>query len=309
MEKSTFVFWGLIIFLAVLVIAENLGVPVFQFLGTIILALMLGAIGFVFRRSKLIMGIMIAGVIILIVGSAGVMLAEEWKFPWQFNVNVDNTVKVVPPPDENDPGQVRDWLNEKVGVERSEGIFGTAALGLSSAAAAWWLATGITYLLSKVPFDPINRIKVPVQLVFLLVWVGLSMYYFASPLGVYDFDPNTSGALNRQWWLGFTKNIWWAIVATAVSWGFKSFSQASGMFPGSHAFAMGIASLVWAGAAIFTATIDPTGVAWQLCAEDMMTSAITNKLCMETFTAGKLAALAISIAWAWLMSFLELGGD
>ena len=239
----------------------------------------------------------------LVVGSGGPALSRILGRS-AVQVNVDNSVDVYPMPDpETEPEGFSLWFKEKTVIEPNEGAEKVGFTAWIASATALWLVTGITWLMAKLKIPWLKPIAIPVQVMFLIIWTILSIYLISSPVNTHDMDATTSRAMSLQWTLGFTRNLWWAWATTAISWVLSKLTP-SPYSDKSHGIALFFSGVTWIAFQIFQATVDPTTVAWTMCTRQVFETSLTMALCQEAFVAGKISALAVSMAWAWLISFL-----
>lgn len=222
----------------------------------------------------------------------------------QAEVNIDNSVNVYPMPPKDSP-EFPEWMEEKVEVELGEGAQKTFLTGLGGAIGAFLLVSLIGKLFTMIPIKKLQGIQIPIQVVFLLVWVGISLYLISSPINTREMDEATSAALSNQWWIGFSKNLVWGPIVSILS-GAVGLLRRGVQKLGIYAISFAVAALTWLLVPLFTTVVDPTMIAWTVCANQLLDTGITNSLCQEAYTSGAVAALACSMVWGWIHSFLEM---
>lgn len=283
----------------ILIIIDISGFPVFIWLAWL---LVLGVVvGIAWIAPELRWPIVLI-VVVLTVWQGADELAQKFRLP-EPRVTIDNSVDLYPMPPQDSP-EFPTWLHEKEAIDTGEGaqkVLGVAWLG---SIGAFWGFFILAWIFARVPIPWLRKIQIPMSVVFLLIWAGISIWTVASPINTREMDEATSDALNIQWWLGASKNIWWPAVITIVSWGIKAIKGGATM-SGVYVIGLIATSLTWLLMQLVQITFDPTTVSWTLCTNQVLETSMTMSLCQEAFVSGKVAALAVSMAWAWLMSILD----
>lgn len=277
--------------------------------GAIILILILAVVwGFIIRWFGSI-GCVGWGTVIVV--SCLILLAggDAWtrttgRPALQAEVNIDNSVDIYPMPSADSPDYPK-WFEAKVEVLPGEGAQKTFVTGLYDAIGAFLLVSLIGKLFTMIPIKKLQGIQIPIQLIFLMVWTVISLYLISSPINTREMDEATSAALSNQWLIGFSKNLIWGPIVSLLS-GAVSLLRRGARMLGIYAISFAVAALTWLFVPLFATVIDPTMVAWTICANQLLNTGITNSLCQEAYSSGAVAAFACSMVWGWIHGFLEL---
>lgn len=287
-----------VIGILVLTIINAAGFPIFMWLAWVIT---LGVVlGIAWIAPKLRWPIVIITVVLAIWQGAD-ELAARFQLP-EPRVTIDNSVDLYPMPSESSP-EFPAWLHEKEAIDKGEGAQKVLKVAWLASAGAFWGFFVLAWLFARIPV--LRRVKIPINIVFLLVWIGISLWAVSSPIDTREMDEATSSALNLQWWIGFTKNIWWPAAITAISWGIKTMKSGAGA-SGIYMLGLIATSFTWLALQLVQVTFDPTTISWTLCSNQVLETSMTMSLCQEAFVSGKVAALAVSMVWAWLLSLIDL---
>ncbi len=299
MNKSFLITAGIVLSVAAMIILEAMGYPVFMILAVvIILGILLAGVFFIppIRIPLIIV------CVIVVVGSSAVVFGDEWKTPLSFEYTQETNLYPPPNPDTN-PEAFAQWNRDKTVIDPGEGAQKALAGGWLASAAALWIFSFLAWVFSIIPIPSLKGIQIPIQLIFLVVWIGFSINVVSSPVNQPGMDTQTAEALSLQWTIGFAENIWWPIVITAIGWVISTIRSGGAR---SGIFIVGIVTtgFTWLAMQLFQVTIDPTVVAWTLCTQQVFDTSISMATCQEAFASGRIAALAVSMAWGWVVSLL-----
>ena len=291
--KHFLIFGGTIIFMAALFVMNQMGIPILVILVVALILMIILAAGWVMPRVRV--PLIIVGVF-FVLGSGWVILVNDAKHA-PAPIQIDNSVNVMPAPTDN--AQVQTWLQDKTQIRPDQGAGKVFATGWGVGFTAFLLVFAIGWVIQQMGF----KFGVPLELLFFVIWVLVSVFLIASPVNKHNYDQATGNALNLQWWLGFAKNIWYPMLISAFSWVIR-LMRVGAQKTGIYAVGMVVAAATWIFIEIFTATIDPTRVSWTMCSNALLTTGVTNALCQEANASGAMAAIAVSMAWGWLVSLI-----